>query len=152
MKWVSDRNQCDICKADISAGKVAFFVDGMIRNSNSEWALMCPACHRIHGAGLGIGVGQKYNGDENAELIDGYSTEMQETLEEIDTEVIKTLDQVENVDSNNIRYEMIARGIPFELASVAAGIAEEYTAQAYRNGFNDGVETQQNKMSDTLIL
>jgi hypothetical protein len=72
IRWLSNRNTCNMCEKDISAGNTPFFVDGKTNNKNQEWALMCPECFKIHGVGLGIGLGQKYNGNQNAELIEGY--------------------------------------------------------------------------------
>lgn len=45
---------CDLCRRRI--GDV--FFDG--RTKMGSWATMCPACHRNHGIGLGIGYGQEY--------------------------------------------------------------------------------------------
>jgi len=45
---------CNIC--DKPFGKT--FIDGA---TDHGWALMCERCHKIHGFGLGIGYGQKYN-------------------------------------------------------------------------------------------
>jgi hypothetical protein len=56
-KWMSARDACDLCKADISA---APFVDGQVRGHTS-WALMCVACFEVNGAGIGPGVGQLYD-------------------------------------------------------------------------------------------
>ncbi len=34
------------------------FIDG--KTVMGPWAIMCPACHRLHGVGLGTGRGQRY--------------------------------------------------------------------------------------------
>lgn len=57
VKWLSPAETCDICH--ISLTTKAYFVDG--RTKFGPWALMCPACHRTNGVGLGTGFGQKYN-------------------------------------------------------------------------------------------
>jgi hypothetical protein len=66
-KWLSDYSKCDICGKRIK-GRVKWFVDGKTRMG--PWALMCPQCFELDGVGLGIGLGQKYNGT-TAELIEG---------------------------------------------------------------------------------
>ena len=60
-RWLSVRDNCDICKCDMSPGKVEYFVDG--KTIMGPWALMCPVCWRTYGIGtLGQGLGQKYEG------------------------------------------------------------------------------------------
>jgi len=61
-RWLSDRSKCDLCNADISVGKVKYFVDGKVNTCGGAWALMCPSCHDLYGVGLGLGIGQKYDG------------------------------------------------------------------------------------------
>lgn len=46
---------CDICSRKL----VGFFVDG--KTSFGPWAIMCDACHRVSGVGLGVGKGQRYD-------------------------------------------------------------------------------------------
>lgn len=72
-KWLSEYNKCDICHKPIK-GVVEYFVDGKIKG-HSCWALMCDKCFKIHGTGLGVGVGQKYHGT-TAELLAGGSKNM----------------------------------------------------------------------------
>ena len=67
-KWLSAYDECDICHGPIK-GKTKFFVDGKLK-SHSCWALMCDKCFKIHGAGLGCGLGQKYS-SATAELLEG---------------------------------------------------------------------------------
>jgi len=53
--WIgSIPKECDICGIAIANA----FVDDMTREG--PWANMCPDCHRLHGCGLGLGVGQRY--------------------------------------------------------------------------------------------
>ena len=53
--WIGDPDpQCDLCRKPF--GKV--FIDG--KTDAGPWGNMCPACHRQHGVGLGLGRGQKY--------------------------------------------------------------------------------------------
>lgn len=66
-KWLSNFDKCDICSSPIK-GDVAFFVDG--KTNIGPWALMCPACFKKHGVGIGYGVGQKYDG-KTAVLLEG---------------------------------------------------------------------------------
>ncbi len=67
-KWLSEYDECDICHDPIKE-RVEYFVDGKLKG-NSCWALMCPVCFKKHGAGLGCGLGQKYDGT-TAELLEG---------------------------------------------------------------------------------
>lgn len=67
-KWLSNFDKCDICEAPIK-GVAEYFVDGKMRYYSS-WALMCPTCFKTHGAGIGYGVGQKYDGT-TGELLEG---------------------------------------------------------------------------------
>jgi len=60
--WASTRTHCDICFTDITPGNVAYFVDGKMKEGQGAWALMCPNCFKLHGVGLGLGLGQKYDG------------------------------------------------------------------------------------------
>lgn len=60
-KWLSTPpKDCDICVGPI----VTKFIDG--RTKGGPWGNMCPACHKVHGVGLGIGKGQlyEYNGKD----------------------------------------------------------------------------------------
>lgn len=50
--------KCDICERDLK-GKP--HVDGATRFG--PWANMCIECHKMHGRGLGLGKGQKYDGN-----------------------------------------------------------------------------------------
>lgn len=49
--------KCDICKVEL-ANRV-HFIDG--RTKTGSWGLLCTACHKMHGVGLGTGRGQKYD-------------------------------------------------------------------------------------------
>jgi len=53
--WNGGSVICDICKAE----EPDCFVDGRLRR-RTQWANMCMDCFKTHGAGLGIGKGQKY--------------------------------------------------------------------------------------------
>lgn len=53
--WVGQPDpNCDICDRPIDKA----FVDG--RTRFGPWGNMCMACFRADGAGLGLGLGQKY--------------------------------------------------------------------------------------------
>lgn len=67
-KWLSNFDKCDVCNQPIK-GVEEYFVDGKVRG-HSAWALMCPTCYTQYGAGIGPGIGQKYDG-KTGELIDG---------------------------------------------------------------------------------
>jgi hypothetical protein len=58
VRWLSPREACDLCHIDISDKP---FVDGKL--VGGPWALMCEACHRQFGIGLGTGRGQRYDRD-----------------------------------------------------------------------------------------
>ena len=45
---------CKICNGKLTTE----FIDG--RTKVGFWAIMCPACHKELGVGLGIGKGQRY--------------------------------------------------------------------------------------------
>lgn len=49
----SDIADCQVCKEPITTT----FVDGA---TPMGWAILCPACHKTHGHGLGTGKGQQY--------------------------------------------------------------------------------------------
>jgi hypothetical protein len=49
---------CDLCKMDLT-GKDRY--DAATRTG--PWAIMCKACFNIHGLGLGIGKGQRFNAE-----------------------------------------------------------------------------------------
>lgn len=56
-KWYgTPPKYCDICGCKLIGYKS--FIDG--RTFTGSWAIMCEACHKKHGVGLGIGKGQKY--------------------------------------------------------------------------------------------
>lgn len=58
-RWLSEMpTQCDLCKTPL---KGKSFVDG--KTAFGPWGLMCTACHRDQGFGLGTGRGQQYNKD-----------------------------------------------------------------------------------------
>ena len=64
-KWLGTwPASCDICEAKLE--KEDYFVDGA--TTFGPWALMCPACHRTHGRGLGTGKGQKYDSKTRVKL------------------------------------------------------------------------------------
>jgi len=46
--------RCDICDGELKEA----FIDG--RTKVGFWAIMCLACHKEFGVGLGTGKGQKY--------------------------------------------------------------------------------------------
>ncbi len=46
--------KCDICNRKITR----VFIDG--KTDLGPWAIMCPACYKVHGIGLGLGLGQRY--------------------------------------------------------------------------------------------
>ena len=56
-KWCSPVNLCDCCSTKLA--DQPYFVDG--RTVHGPWALLCPHCHVLHGVGLGLGKGQKYD-------------------------------------------------------------------------------------------
>lgn len=47
-------HHCDVCSEDIST----VFIDG--KWMGRAWANMCPMCHQGSGGQLGLGIGQKY--------------------------------------------------------------------------------------------
>src|SRR5512140_322292 len=47
--------KCDLCNTPITDT----FIDGRVFHLGS-WAIMCPACYKLRGTGLGTGIGQKY--------------------------------------------------------------------------------------------
>jgi hypothetical protein len=62
-EWVQDNgkqwmghlpDKCQICERRLTDT----FVDGKI--NGGVWGIMCPACHKLYGNGLGIGKGQQY--------------------------------------------------------------------------------------------
>lgn len=56
VKWVSEKpEKCDICGQPITST----FIDG--RTAQGFWAIMCVACHRLIGVGVGEGKGQIYD-------------------------------------------------------------------------------------------
>jgi hypothetical protein len=66
-KWLSELpKNCEVCNKPF--GK--HFIDG--KHSSGPWALMCEKCHKIHGAGLGIGKGQRYV-TETREGVEGFN-------------------------------------------------------------------------------
>ncbi len=54
-------NKCDLCENPIKDT----FVDGKMKGYNS-WAIFCPECFKIHGKGLGVGLGQMYHKDKGS--------------------------------------------------------------------------------------
>ena len=52
--------ECQICCSKITDE----FIDGKLAHRGT-WAIMCPACHRIYGAGFGVGKGQHFVKGEN---------------------------------------------------------------------------------------
>jgi len=64
-RWLSAMpEECDMCHTPLK-GKA--FVDG--KTAFGPWAMMCEACHRDQGFGLGVGRGQHY--DKNGVRIGG---------------------------------------------------------------------------------
>ena len=56
-RWLSALpTECDLCHTNLT-GRT--FVDG--KTAFGPWGLMCEACHRDQGIGLGTGKGQKYD-------------------------------------------------------------------------------------------
>ena len=54
--WLSEVPKgCEVCQKPF--GK--YFIDGQYMRG--PWALMCETCHGMHGSGLGMGKGQKYD-------------------------------------------------------------------------------------------
>jgi uncharacterized protein with PIN domain len=53
--------QCDLCNKTLAnqKGDEPTWVDGRI-NGRSSWSDMCEQCHREYGAGIGLGLGQRY--------------------------------------------------------------------------------------------
>jgi len=54
--------KCDLCGKTADAiidGMTDGFADGPLK-PYSPWACMCPDCHKLHGCGLEVGFGQKY--------------------------------------------------------------------------------------------
>ena len=58
--------QCDICK--ISLANKKYMIDGGVKK-HFGWAIMCPDCHRIHGNGIGWGLGQLYRRQDDQWLM-----------------------------------------------------------------------------------
>ena len=48
---------CEVCGGDWLRQK--YFYDAATKLG--QWAIMCGACHKQHGRGLGTGLGQKYD-------------------------------------------------------------------------------------------
>ncbi len=66
--WVGDQpEKCDLCEKKMTE-QGATWVDGRIAG-RSTWANMCERCHSQYGAGIGLGLGQRYN------VIDGNKVE-----------------------------------------------------------------------------
>mgnify|MGYP001602994687 CR=1 FL=1 len=61
-KWYGPAELCDICDGVLA--KV--FIDG--KTHKGPWAVMCDPCHRLHGVGIGLGKGQKYNAKTRVKL------------------------------------------------------------------------------------
>lgn len=54
-KWHGETpTKCEVCGRKLTTA----FIDG--RTKTGFWAIMCLACHKEFGVGLGIGKGQKY--------------------------------------------------------------------------------------------
>ena len=51
--------ECDLCHNPFGFKNTKFFVDGATKMG--MWAIMCDACHKYKGCGLGTGRGQRYN-------------------------------------------------------------------------------------------
>lgn len=52
--WLSHVGACEICDQPLTT----LMVDG--KTNWGPWALMCVPCHTVHGGKLGLGIGQKY--------------------------------------------------------------------------------------------
>lgn len=65
--WMGEPGRCDFCKVDLTTQK-AFF-DG--KTTYGPWAMMCIACFRKYGVGIGTGVGQKYDGKPPYNKLEG---------------------------------------------------------------------------------
>lgn len=62
-KWMGrPPGECQLCHLPLGDK----FVDGRLSFPSGPWAIMCVDCFKERGAGLGTGVGQKYEreGDE----------------------------------------------------------------------------------------
>jgi hypothetical protein len=56
VKWQGEKpEKCDVCGEHLTSR----FIDG--RTIQGCWAIMCVACHRLIGVGVGKGKGQVYN-------------------------------------------------------------------------------------------
>lgn len=54
-RWLSPPpTDCDLCQQAIETA----FIDG--KTKMGPWGCMCPSCHTLHGYGLGVGRGQRY--------------------------------------------------------------------------------------------
>ena len=55
-KWAGQPpTVCELCGGPFEG----VFIDG--RTQGGPWGLLCAGCHALHGVGLGLGKGQKYD-------------------------------------------------------------------------------------------
>jgi len=89
LTYANPPSKCDVCKAKI--GKT--FYDASLRGMG--WGNVCPSCFKMHGKGLGVGLGQKYNKNEEGkyekevqqEPKKKLSAKLTEEIEDVDLEV-----------------------------------------------------------------
>jgi len=58
IKWMGGK-RCNFCNDELQG--LRWFVDGKTKPSG-RWGIMCPECFDRYGVGIGIGLGQKYDG------------------------------------------------------------------------------------------
>ena len=56
--WGTWPANCAFCGRPLATA-TATFVDG--KTQHGPWALFCATCHEIHGVGIGLGKGQRYD-------------------------------------------------------------------------------------------
>lgn len=60
--WLGEK-KCNICNETC----VDVLIDG--RTIYGPWAVMCVACHKSKGVGIGTGKGQQYRESENGDFV-----------------------------------------------------------------------------------
>lgn len=88
--YISAPDVCDICKITFQNQK--YMIDGAMKH-NGTGACMCPKCFRLHGTGIGWGIGQLYLRQNNRWLLVGgfCNYEEDEREDEMDEETILQL-------------------------------------------------------------
>jgi len=66
-KWLGSK-RCDFCHDELEGLK--FFVDGKTK-SGGRWGVMCPECYDRWGYGIGVGLGQMYDGTTFEQIAGG---------------------------------------------------------------------------------